>query len=92
MGEAVTITKDEVKAAVDALAFGYERLVLIVGPPGSGKSSVLRDAAEQRRWPVTNLGLELAQRMLGCVGLPSALFSRIISLRADADPVAPGPR
>ena len=54
----------EVQAAVDALASGYERLVLIVGPRGSGKSSALRDAAEQRRWPVINLGLQLAQRML----------------------------
>jgi ABC-type thiamine transport system ATPase subunit len=58
------IGPDQVEAAVDDLAFGYERLVLIVGPPGSGKSSVLRDAAEQRGWSVTNLGLELAQRML----------------------------
>jgi|BarGraIncu01122A_1022018.scaffolds.fasta_scaffold82478_1 hypothetical protein len=63
-GEAVTIRGNQVGAAVDALAFGYERLVLIVGPPGSGKSSALRDAAEQRRWPVANLSFELAQRML----------------------------
>lgn len=63
-GEAVTIRGDQVEAAVDALASGYERLVLIVGPPGSGKSSVLRDAADERHWPVTSLGLELAERML----------------------------
>lgn len=51
-------------AAVDALAFGYERLVLIVGPPGHGKSSLLRDAAGHRHWPALNLSLELAQHML----------------------------
>jgi ABC-type thiamine transport system ATPase subunit len=64
LGRSVTIDQEQVEAAVDAQASGYERLVLIVGPPGSGKSSVLRDAAKGRGWPVTNLGLELAQRML----------------------------
>ena len=60
----MTIRVRQIESAVDALASGYERLVLILGPPGSGKSSALRDAAEQRQWHVTNLGLELAQRML----------------------------
>ena len=60
----MTVRSHQVEAAVDALASGYERLVLIVGPPGSGKSSVLRDAADERQWPVANLSLELAQRML----------------------------
>lgn len=60
----MTFRENQVQAAVDALAFGYERLVLIVGPPGSGKSSILRDAAEERSWPFVNLGLELAQRLL----------------------------
>jgi type II secretory ATPase GspE/PulE/Tfp pilus assembly ATPase PilB-like protein len=53
----VTIRSHQVEAAIDALTFGYERLVLIVGPPGSGKSSALLDAADERQWPVVNLSL-----------------------------------
>jgi len=53
-----------IESAVDALAFSYERLVLVVGPPGSGKSLALRDASRECGWPITNLSLELAQLML----------------------------
>ncbi len=50
--------------AVHGLRGGYERLALVVGPPRSGKTTALRWAAEHLPFPVINVNLELAQRLL----------------------------
>ena len=42
----------------------YHRLVLVVGPEGSGKTSALRDVAERIDAPLINVGLELSRRLL----------------------------
>ena len=42
----------------------YHRLVLVVGPDGSGKTSALRDVAERIDAPLVNVGLELSCRLL----------------------------
>lgn len=42
----------------------YHRLVLIVGPPGAGKTLALQEVARTVRVPVINVNLELARRML----------------------------
>ena len=42
----------------------YHRLVLVVGPDGSGKTSALRDVAERIDAPLVNVGLELSRRLL----------------------------
>jgi hypothetical protein len=60
----MALASGRIEKIVDEVRAGYERLVLIVGPPGSGKSAALRDAAGARGWPVINLSLDLAQRML----------------------------
>ena len=42
----------------------YNRLVLLVGPHGSGKTRALRAVAAENSWPTINLGLELAQSLV----------------------------
>ena len=42
----------------------YHRLVLVVGPESSGKTSALRDVAERIDAPLINVGLELSRRLL----------------------------
>ena len=42
----------------------YHRLVLVVAPLGAGKTSVLREVAQQTGYNYINVNLELSQRML----------------------------
>lgn len=44
-----------------AVRHSYHRLVLLVGPLGSGKSRLLRTTAAEESWPIVNVGVELAQ-------------------------------
>ena len=43
---------------------GYTRLLLLVGPPRTGKTAALRSLAAETRWPVLALNMALAERML----------------------------
>jgi predicted AAA+ superfamily ATPase len=42
----------------------YYRLVLIVGPPRSGKTTALRHLSDERSWPLLNVNLLLSQSLL----------------------------
>ena len=42
----------------------YHRLVLIVGPAGSGKTSALQEVSARASAPLVNVNLELSRRML----------------------------
>ena len=42
----------------------YHRLILMVGPPSSGKTDVLREIHRRTGAPLFNLNLELSRRML----------------------------
>lgn len=42
----------------------YHRLVLVVGPPGSGKTRALQEASTATFAPLLNVNLELSLRML----------------------------
>lgn len=42
----------------------YHRLILVVGPEGKGKTSVLREVAKRIDAPLMNINLELSRRML----------------------------
>lgn len=57
-------TPDKIREAVKSVAQGYERLVLVVGPPGSGKSTAMRHAADEHAWDTINLSLSLGERLL----------------------------
>ena len=51
----------------------YHRLVLVVGPAGSGKTGALREAAARTGAPLVNVNLELSRRLLDLTGRRRAL-------------------
>jgi hypothetical protein len=53
-----------IAATAIGLAGAYERLALVIGPPGSGKSATLREVADGQSWPLINLGLALSERLI----------------------------
>lgn len=42
----------------------YHRLVVVVGPPRTGKTSALRHLHAEHNWPLINLNLSLSERLL----------------------------
>ena len=70
----------------------YHRLILLVGPSSSGKTTVLRDLAASAGWPIVNLNLQLAERLLELTERQRALrVARILGDIVDetsADTVA----
>ncbi len=53
-----------IAASIPSLDNLYHRLMLVVGPPRSGKTQALRALAEEHDWPVVNVGLSLSERLL----------------------------
>lgn len=51
------------KQLVDEVAPLHSKLILLIGPPGCGKTALLLGLAEQARVSVMNLGLELGTRL-----------------------------
>lgn len=74
--------QEKIKESIEATEDLYHKLVLLVGEPGSGKTSVLRDIAYQFGIPIINVNLELSSRLLDltakqrAISLPK-LFSEI---------------
>lgn len=57
----------------------YHRLVIVAGPPCSGKTSALRDLHEERGWPLVNVNLALSEKLLELTTKQRALrVARII--------------
>jgi hypothetical protein len=58
----------------------YHRLVLVVGPPRTGKTNALRGLAEEQGWPLVNVNLRLSERLLDLTSKQRALHvPRILS-------------
>jgi hypothetical protein len=55
---------DHLQTALEALNGSYYRLVLVVGPAGSGKTPALLKLAETQGWPRLNVNRQLAERLL----------------------------
>jgi DNA polymerase III delta prime subunit len=82
---------DEVLRLADEATSLYHRLVLVVGPPGSGKTPTLQEAARRTGGSVINANLELSRLMLDLTVKQRALqVGRLLAAivaEADGDPV-----
>ena len=57
----------------------YHRLVIIAGPPRSGKTSALRDLHDEHGWPLVNVNLALSEKLLELTAKQRALrVARIV--------------
>ena len=54
----------EIARQVESAEHLYDRLVLLVGPPLSGKTRTLRELHSTRGWPLVNVNLALSERLL----------------------------
>ncbi|GAB6063714.1 BREX-3 system P-loop-containing protein BrxF [Deferrisoma palaeochoriense] len=77
---------EKVLEAIDVALALYHRLVLVVGPAGSGKTRVLQTVSRKTGAPIINVNLELSRRMLDLTARQRALALRDI-LRKVVDEV-----
>lgn len=73
---------DKIRALLEGARNLYNRLVLVVGPAGSGKTAALRALCDGNRIPYVNLNLVLSQRLL-----EHASKARPLRLRGALDEV-----
>ncbi len=59
-----TAFSDQIAEQVEKASTLYHRLVLVVGPARSGKTSALRVLHSERGWPLINVNLALSERLL----------------------------
>ncbi len=55
---------DRIREAATRAPSAFYRLVLVVGQAQSGKSSALREVGRAQDWPMVNVNLHLAERLL----------------------------
>jgi hypothetical protein len=55
---------DQIRLRFSGIADNYNRLVLLVGPSGSGRTEALRALADAEKVPVLNVGIEISRRLL----------------------------
>ena len=64
MSTVTTKIQEQLNEATEQAQRSFHRLVLLVGPSGTGKTGLLRQLAESRTCPYLNVNLHLSQRML----------------------------
>src|SRR5688572_22081975 len=80
---------EQIQAHLTGLSDLYNRLLLIVGATNSGKTAALRAFATDRGYPILNVGLELARRLLDLterqriLQLPKLLEELLVDLNPD---------
>ncbi|NLC16162.1 MAG: BREX-3 system P-loop-containing protein BrxF, partial [Firmicutes bacterium] len=72
---------DELVSQIAAARLRYYRLVLVVGPPGSGKTGILKELSQSQGYLYVNLGLTLSRKLLE---LPDRTRALRLSRIADA--------
>ena len=64
----------------------YHRIVLVVGQPRTGKTTALRNLADERGWPLVNVNLELSEQLLELTSKQRALrVPQILGEIADGE-------
>jgi len=58
------ISTDQIMDVLRHAPEQYYRLVLVVGPAGTGKTEALRDISARHNFPYVNVNLELSQRLV----------------------------
>jgi hypothetical protein len=80
---------DQIRQRLSGIADNYNRLVLLVGPSGSGQTAVLRALAGAEQVPVLNVGAEISRRLLDLterqrvLQLPKLLEEAVAALPGD---------
>jgi len=74
---------------VDEIAALHSKLVLLIGPPGCGKTKLLGQLAESRAAKVTNVGAELGAR-LAALPQRQRVLQANVAMRELADEYASG--
>lgn len=70
---------ESIELKVSEAANLYHQLVLLVGPPRSGKTTALRELASKKSWPMVNVNLALCERLLELTAKQRALrVSRLL--------------
>ena len=59
-----TFKAEEFDVALERTASQYYKLLMVVGPTGSGKTAFLRSVSEKYNIPLLNLGLDLSKKLL----------------------------
>lgn len=54
----------QIREQVESASQLYHRLVIVVGPPRSGKTTALRELHDAHGWPLVNVNLDLSRRLL----------------------------
>jgi hypothetical protein len=55
---------DQIRERLSGIADIYNRLVLLVGPSGSGRTAAIRSLADAEKVPVLNVGTEISRLLL----------------------------
>jgi hypothetical protein len=73
VGGMVETLADQILNKVGPVKELYHRLILVVAPAGSGKTSALQEVCERKGAPLININLELSRRMLDLTARQRAL-------------------
>ena len=55
---------DQIRQRLSGISDNYNRLVLLIGTSGSGRTAALRALADAEKAPVLNVGAEISRRLL----------------------------
>jgi len=56
--------KDEILKALDSTEGSYQRLILLIGSQGTGKTSIMQEVSTALDVPLTNINLELSKKLM----------------------------